>query len=200
MNNKKIKRMVGIATLSAIVVILQLIANYIPGPGGVSFTLALIPLVIGGIIYGPSGGAILGVIMGGIILTAPSTMSFLNINPFVTVLLCLVKTGVAGLVCGYVFKFLKRYNLVLAVVLASIITPIINTGIFACGCMLFYMDALKEWAGGTNAITWLFLTMIGVNFLVEFAINSILSPTVLYIVKVISRNFNIGTNSIEKGE
>ena len=47
MNSQKIKRMVGIASLAAVVVVLQLIANYIPGPGGVSITLALIPLVIG---------------------------------------------------------------------------------------------------------------------------------------------------------
>lgn len=197
MNSKSIKRMVGIASLAAVVVVLQLIANYIPGPGGVSITLALIPLVIGSIIYGPSGGAILGVIMGGIILTAPSTASFLNVRPFITVILCLVKTGIAGLVSGLVFKLLKKYNLILAVVMASVLAPIVNTGIFSIGCMLFYMETLAEWAGGSNAITFLFLTMIGINFIVEFIINSILSPTILYIVKIVSKNFNVGSNSIE---
>ena len=196
MNKKSIKRMVGIATLSAIVVVLQLIANYIPGPGGVSFTLALIPLVIGSIIYGLTGGAILGVIMGGIILTAPSTSSFLNVNPIVTVILCLVKTGAAGAVSGLVFKLLKKYNLYAAVIVSSIIAPIINTGLFSIGCMLFYMETLTEWAGGSDAISYLFLTMIGVNFIVEFAINSILSPTVMYIIKIISKNFNIGSDLV----
>ena len=197
MNSQKIKRMVGIASLAAVVVVLQLIANYIPGPGGVSITLALIPLVIGSIIYGPTGGAILGVIMGGIILTAPSTASFLNVRPFITVVLCLVKTGVAGLVSGVVFNLLKKRNLALAVILASILAPIVNTGIFSIGCMLFYMETLAEWAGGSNAITFLFLTMIGINFIVEFIINSVLSPTILYIVRIVSRNFNVGSNNLE---
>ena len=197
MNSQKIKRMVGIASLAAVVVVLQLIANYIPGPGGVSITLALIPLVIGAIIYGPTGGAILGVIMGGIILTAPSTASFLNVRPFITVVLCLVKTGVAGLVSGLVFNLLKKHNFTVAVVTASILVPILNTGIFSIGCMLFYMETLAEWAGGSNAITFLFLTMIGINFIVEFIINSVLSPTVLYIVKIVSRNFNVGSNNLE---
>ena len=175
MNSHKIKRMVGIASLAAVVVVLQLIANYIPGPGGVSITLALIPLVIGAILYGPTGGTILGVIMGGIILTAPSTASFLNVRPFITVVLCLVKTGVAGLVSGFVFNLLKKQNLTLAVILASVLVPILNTGIFSIGCILFYMETLTEWAGGSNAIAYLFLTMIGINFIVEFIINSVLT-------------------------
>ena len=197
MNSQKIKRMVGIASLAAVVVVLQLIANYIPGPGGVSITLALIPLVIGAILYGPTGGAILGVIMGGIILTAPSTASFLNVRPFITVVLCLVKTGVAGLVSGLVFNLLKKHNLTLAVIIASILVPILNTGIFSIGCMLFYMETLTLWAGGSNAIAFLFLTMIGINFIIEFIINSVLSPTILYIVKIVSRNFNVGSNNLE---
>lgn len=194
MNSKKVKQMVGIASLSAIVVVLQLIANYIPGPGGVSITLALIPLAIGSIVYGPKGGAFLGVIMGGIILTAPSTSSFLNVRPVITVLLCLIKTGVAGLVSGILFNLLKGKNLKLAVVVAALTAPIVNTGIFAVGCMLFYMETLASWAGGSNAISFLFLTMIGINFIVEFIINSILSPTILYIVKVISSNFKVGSS------
>ena len=194
MNSKKIKQMVGIASLSAIVVVLQLIANYIPGPGGVSITLALIPLVIGAIVYGPKGGAFLGVIMGGIILTAPSTSSFLNVRPVITVILCLVKTGVAGLVSGLLFNLLKGKNLKLAVIVAALVAPIVNTGIFAIACMLFYMETLASWAGGSNAITFLFLTMIGINFVVEFIINSVLSPTILYIVRVITNNFKIGSS------
>lgn len=81
----KSKRMIGLATLSAIVAVLQLIANYIPSIGGVSITLALVPLIIGAVLYGPLGGCLLGIIMGIIVLTAPSTGSFLAVNPFATV-------------------------------------------------------------------------------------------------------------------
>lgn len=96
-NSKKIQRMVGIASLAAITAVLQVIANYITF-GPVSITLALIPLVIGAILYGPWAGAFLGALMGAIILSAPSTAAFLVVNPFATVVLCLIKTGVAGLV------------------------------------------------------------------------------------------------------
>ena len=45
-NSKKIKRMVGIASLAAIVAVLQLLSTVIK-LGPFSITLALIPLVIG---------------------------------------------------------------------------------------------------------------------------------------------------------
>lgn len=193
-NSLKIRRMVGIASLAAIVAVLQLIANYITF-GPVSITLALIPLIIGSILYGPSGGAILGGLMGFIILTAPSTGSFLAINPIITIILCIVKTSVAGIVSGYLFKCFRKKNTKLAVVLSSLAAPIVNTGIFAVGCILFYMPTISSWAGeATNAYAYLFLTMIGVNFIIEFIINSVLSPIVLYIVKIVSTNFNMGTN------
>ncbi len=185
--------MVGIASLAAIVVVLQVIANYVL-IGPVSITLALIPLVIGAILYGPWAGAFLGALMGAIILTAPSTGSFLAVNPFITVVLCLVKTAVAGMVSGFIFKGLYKKNLSLAIILAAVVAPIVNTGLFALGCMAFFWKTLQEWAGGSNVVGFLFLTMIGFNFLIEFAVNTVLSPSIVYIVRVISRNYNIGIN------
>ena len=192
-NSRKIQRMVGIASLAAITAVLQVIANYITF-GPVNITLALIPLVIGAILYGPWAGAGLGALMGVIILTAPSTGSFLAINPFLTVLICLLKTSVAGIASGFIFKGLYKKNLTVAVVLAAIAAPIVNTGLFALGSMAFFWKTLQEWAGGSNTLGYLFLTMIGTNFLIEFAVNSVLSPSIVYIVRIISRNYNIGAN------
>ncbi|MBD5391138.1 ECF transporter S component [bacterium] len=192
-NKKMIQRMVGIASLAAITAVLQVIANYITF-GPVSITLALIPLVIGSILYGPWAGAGLGALMGAIILTAPSTGSFLAINPFLTVVICLLKTSVAGIVSGFIFKGLYKRNVTVGVVLASIAAPIVNTGLFACGCLAFFWKTLQEWASGSNTLGFLFLTLIGTNFLIEFAVNSILSPSLVYIVRIISRNYNIGLN------
>ncbi len=192
-NKRNIQRMVGIASLAAITAVLQVIANYIAF-GPVSITLALIPLVIGAILYGPLAGAFLGALMGGIILSAPSTAAFLNVNVWVTILLCLVKTSAAGAACGWIFKLLRKKNLTLAIVLATIAAPIVNTGLFALGCMAFFMPTLRAWAGGSSAIAYLFLTMIGINFIIEFSVNSVLAPSVVYLVRIISRNYNIGSN------
>lgn len=193
-NSIRIKRMVGIASLAAIVAVLQLIANYIT-IGNVSITLALTPLVIGAILYGPKGGAILGAIMGLIVLTAPSTSTFLSINPFATVVLCILKSSIAGCVAGFVFKWICKKNFHVAVVVAAIVAPIVNTGLFAIGMLLFFMPTLQAMAGSADGgvvLSTLFLTVIGFNFVIEFVVNIVLSPSMTYIVNVISNNYNLG--------
>lgn len=183
----KIKKMVGLACLSAVVVALQFLSNYITF-GPVSITLSLIGIAIGAIVYGPSGGAFLGLINGIVVMVAPSTLAvFMPFNAFATVLLCLLKTTLAGAVSGWIFKLLKEKNMKVAVVLASIIVPLVNTGIFAIGCILFFIPLLTDFANGSNVYSYLFLTFIGFNFLIEFAVNSILSPTVLYIIKIVMK-------------
>ncbi len=194
-NKQSIQRMVGIASLAAITAVLGFIANYVQ-IGTFSLNLTLIPLVIGAILYGPLAGTILGTLIGAIILVAPSTQGFLSINPFATVVLCLAKTALAGCAAGWIFKVLWRVNLILAIVLATISAPIVNTGLFAVGCFTFFLPTMQAMAAdsATNVLTVVFVTMIGFNFFIEFAINVILSPTVIYIVRVISRNYNLGTS------
>ena len=59
MSNSKVKRMVGIAVLMAVVVVLQLLGQFIRF-GPVSISLVLLPIVVGAAVYGPGAGAILG--------------------------------------------------------------------------------------------------------------------------------------------
>ena len=65
MKNQKVKRMVGIAFLMAMVIVLQFIGSSIPPIGGVvSISLVLIPIVMGGAVFGIGGGVILGATFG----------------------------------------------------------------------------------------------------------------------------------------
>ena len=190
-NSLRIKRMVGIASLAAVVAVLQVLSLFIKF-GEISITLALIPLVVGAILYGVSGGAILGFVMGFIVLVT-NAEAFYVINPVATIILCLVKSTAAGIVSALAFKLLYKKNFVVAVVLASILAPIVNTGIFALGCIVFFFDTLKTWSGGSDVLGYLFLTMIGINFIIEFLVNSILSPAVTQVSKIALKNFNLGT-------
>jgi len=63
MKNEKIRKITGIAIFICLVVVLQLFSNYVTF-GPVSITLALIPIVVGSIIYGPMAGFILGAVCG----------------------------------------------------------------------------------------------------------------------------------------
>ncbi len=189
-NRMQIRKMVGISILTAMVVILQLLSSFIKF-GPFSATLALIPLIMGAIIYGPLVGTILGLTMGVVIL-ATDAQAFFVVNPFFTILLCLAKTAVSGLVSGYIYKALAKKNKHLGIILAALAAPIVNTGLFALGTIAFFYNTLVQWAGGSNALSYLFLTMIGFNFLIEFSLNAILSPTFIYLTNVLNKNiFNI---------
>ena len=189
-NRMQIRKMVGISILTAMVVILQLLSSFIKF-GPFSATLALIPLIMGAIIYGPLVGTILGLTMGVVIL-ATDAQAFFVVNPFFTILLCLAKTAVSGLVSGYIYKALAKKNKHLGIILAALAAPIVNTGLFALGTIAFFYNTLVQWSGGSNALSYLFLTMIGFNFLIEFSLNAILSPTFIYLTNVLNKNiFNI---------
>lgn len=192
MKKINVKQIVGIAILTAMVVVLQLLSLLIKF-GPFSATLALIPLIIGAIFYGPGIGGFLGFVMGFVILCTDA-QAYWIVNPFATILVCLLKTSAAGFVAGIVFKKLYKKNFTVAIVLASILTPIVNTGLFAIGSMAFFWNTLNEWAGGTDALNFLFLTMIGFNFLIEFSLNAILSPVFGYIVKTINSRTDLGFN------
>ena len=190
-NNLQIKKMVGLASLAAIVIVLQLIASYLPFKFfGVSITLALIPIAVGAILYGPKGGAVLGFVLGIMVIVDPSTLAvFMPHNPFMTIVLCLLKTTLAGFVSGILFKVLYKKNFVIAAGLASIIVPIVNTLTFTLGALLFFKDIYGP--TGLEAL----LAIIGViwlNFVVEMAVNTLLAPVVVQVVRIASRNFDLG--------
>src|SRR5574344_82043 len=101
------KKITAIGALIALIVVLQLFSNFISF-GPVSINLALIPIIVGALLYGPWIGLGLGVVDGLIILLAPSTGAFMAINPLVTVVLCLLKTGLGGLFAGFMPKIFKK--------------------------------------------------------------------------------------------
>ena len=186
MKNTKVRRMVGIAIMSAIVVILQLLGSFIK-IGPVSISLVLIPIVVGAAMYGPGAGAVLGGLFAVVVLLQPDTAFFYGVHYFGTVITVLVKGILAGWLSGLVFKAFSKVNEWLAVLMAAVVCPIINTGFFALGCKLFFWDALAELGGG-NAVVYLFTVMIGFNFIAEFVTNLICSPVVVRILHAARKN------------
>ena len=179
------KTITGLGLMTALVVVLQLISNYVQ-IGPVSINLAIIPIVIGSIIYGPLCGLLLGMVDGALILSAPSTAFFLGYNVWATVFLCLMKTGIAGLVSGFIPKIIKNDKV--AVVVCSVLVPIINTGLFVLGCLAFFMPLLSETLGVMH-VGDILVILVGVNFFIEFGVLVVLSPTIYYIYKIIKKKY-----------
>lgn len=175
----------GLGLMTALVIVLQVISNYVQ-IGPVSINLAIIPIVIGSIIYGPIVGLLLGFVDGAMILSAPSTAFFLTYNAWGTVLVCLIKTGAAGFISGFIPKIIKKEKI--SVIVCSVLVPIVNTGLFIVGCLLFFMPLLSESLGIVN-LGGIIVTLIGINFLIEFGVLVVLSPTTYYIIKIIKKRY-----------
>ena len=145
-------------------------------------------MALGAIIFGPTSGLILGLVNGIIVILSPTTLSlFFADYPFQTIIVCLLKTGLAGLAAGFIYRLLKNKNFILSIILASLSIPLINTGLFACGMLTLFrplLDKLAELNGAANPIGYLFLSFIGFNFLIEFAVNSALTPAIITLTKL----------------
>ena len=91
---------------------------------------------------------------------------------------------------GYIYKLFKKKLPFVGAVIASISVPVVNTGIFAVGCLLFFQDFLN--APGVignlpNMYAALFIAVIGWNFIFELAANTILSPAISRVVTIVSK-------------
>lgn len=176
MKNQKVKRMTGIAILTAVTIVLALISNNVT-IATVNINLALIPIVVGACIYGPTAGLLLGIVDGALICIAPSTLAFfMPHNPLMTIVLCLLKTGIGGFVSGVFYNLFKNKNELVAVFIAALVLPIVNTGIFILGVVLFFMPVYGNFINLIKGV-------LTVNFLIEFIINLVLSPTIFRIIK-----------------
>ena len=188
MKNIRTRTITGIGILLAIEIILQLIGN-IWALGPVSINLSLIPIALGAIIFGPGAGAFLGLANGGIVLLAPATQAiFWQVTPIGTLLVCLIKCTVAGLVSGLIYRLISKKNQFAAVIVASLIVPIVNTALFALGCFTVFRNIVESANDNGSIYTYVFLVMIGWNFIFEFLVTTILSPTVYKIVSIYERS------------
>ncbi len=194
--NQKILRMVEMAMLAAIIIVLQQIV--IPLPGGLTLSLVLVPIVVGAVLFGPAAGAVLGGVFGVVVtflvMTARagdlSTMMWVA-NPAVTALICIVKGVAAGFFAGLTARACKKRAFV-GIVLAAAVAPIVNTGIFLIGMLTVFREVMMAFAenigmGGTGVIYFAVVVLVGINFVIEFAANLVLSPSIASIVKAVKR-------------
>ena len=181
------RKLVLLALLTAIVVVLQILAIVTrPLFPAFSISLVLMPIVIGAALAGTYAGGWLGLAFGAAVLISGDAAPFLIIDPAGAIIVVILKGLLSGLAAGAVYKLLAGMNRTIAAVCAAIICPIVNTGIFLIGSYIFFLPTITQWgeaAGFTNATTYIFIGLVGVNFLVELAINIILCPTIVRLIQ-----------------
>ncbi|HPE95339.1 MAG TPA: ECF transporter S component [Bacillota bacterium] len=187
MHRINIRKLVGIALFTAIVIVLQLLGSFIKF-GTFSISLVLIPIVVGAAVYGWRTGAWLGFVFGAAVLLSGDATLFFNINPIGTVVTVLLKGTLAGFASGLVYKMLEGKNKYLAVFTAAVVCPVVNTGVFLLGSSVFFLDTITEWAqaaGFEGALgSYMIIGLVGLNFVFELVFNLVLSPAAVTLIKI----------------
>ena len=192
MSHKQIQKMVGLAIFTAVVIVLQLLGSFIK-VGSFSISLVLIPIVVGAAVYGAGAGAFLGGVFGVVVTIACINGSDVGGNllftqsPALTILICMVKGIAAGAAAGWVYRLLAGKNAYLAVAVSALAASVVNTGLFCLGMRFFFYDTLVAWAAGQSLVYYVFIGLIGVNFLLETLINLVCSPIILRILNAVKR-------------
>ena len=179
-----------LAVLLALVVVLQSVALVTGLFLGTSLSLVLIPIVLGGVFMGWKAGTLLGFVFGlltllfGVFGWDAFTAMLLNENPFMTAAICLVKGTAAGLVPGLLYSLLARRAPRAAVVVAALVAPVVNTGLFILGAMCM-QSVFEGMAGGQNVLYFLVVVISGINFLIEFSTTAIAAPSVWRVTQAV---------------
>ena len=193
---QKTRKMVFLAMMTAIIVVLQVIATFTIRFGVFPITLALAPIIIGAAMYGWGAGTFLGFVFGLIVFLTGilgwdggGVNAMMAQNAFATTVLCLGKGTVAGLVAGLVYKLGEKKNSLTGVILSGIATPIVNTGIFAVGMLTIFYNFLVGGSAETSytPVAYLFFGMIGFNFIIELIVNLALATVINRIIVIGSK-------------
>ena len=182
-NSEKIRKMVYVSVLTALVIVLQLMASAFARLGIFTISTVLVPIVIGTAICGVGAGAWLGFVFGIAVLLSGDATAFLTVDAFGTVITVIAKGVFAGVLSGAAYKLLEKKNRYGAVVTSAVVCPIVNTGVFLIGCSLFFWDTVSEWAK-SDVITEVIFYLIGFNFLFELLLNIILAPVILRLINM----------------
>lgn len=191
----KSKKLAFFAIFVALVIVVQVLSTVIGKLFGiVAPTLAFVPILIAIVILGFWQGVALGAVFSTVVLiftvTGYDSFSLLIFQdqPILTIIMIYAKGCLAPAVAYLVYKALKNKMPKGSIWIASLLLPIVNTGIFCVGMLLFYRGFLLNVDipsfKGHNIFFIVFIALAGVNFLIEFFVNIILTPVVTDVKKV----------------
>ena len=185
-NKKQIEQLVLVSLLTAIVAVLSYFGGFVKIGGLASVSLTLIPVVLGAALCGPLVGAWLGGVSGVIFFLTADAVFWFGLSIPGTVITVMIKGILAGLAAGVVYKLIEKFNRYLAVIVSAVVCPVVNTGIFLLGCLVFFMDTVSGGAvaEGMSVGGYLIVFFVGLNFVFELLLNIILSPAILRIINI----------------
>lgn len=177
--NPGTRRMTELALLIAIELVMKLLGlGSVPfGPLNMSFLT--IPIAVGAILMGPTGGAIMGGAYGimsyydAITGVGGMTAVFFQLDPINTFVLCCGTRILLGFCTGWLFKLLQKVDSkkTVSYFIAALSTPLLNT-VFFMGyiVLVFYqtdhIQGLVSSLGAVNPLHFI-VALVGLQSLVE---------------------------------
>lgn len=189
-SKENIKKMVVTAILAVVIVVLQVLCTTLATMGIIPIapTLALVPILVGTAMYGIGTGAVLGTIFGVIVfIVDPTAKMLMGMNFIATLVLCVAKGALAGALAGAIYKLFSGKNELMAIIGAGIVAPVVNTGCFVGGMLLFFKDVIFSWQAGSahpTMFAYVIFGLCGINFLIELVVNLALAAGIKTIITV----------------
>lgn len=183
--------MVIVAVLAAVLVIMTVTPiGYIP-IGPLAVTINMIPVAIGAVILGPTGGAALGLIFGltsfanaASVLGAPSIVgtTLFGVNPFLTFIVCVVSRVLEGWLAGLVGRLMNRTKMpkLLNYGITGLLTAAFNTIFFMGLLIICFTPTLRAngwWQSGQNIFAFV-AWFVGVNAVWELVLSTVITAVV----------------------
>lgn len=190
------KTLVLTGVMTALVIVFQGLASFFPNIfGPFAGAIALIPIVIGAALCGPWIGTWLGFVFAMVVLLTGNAAFFMQYDGFATILIVVLKGTLCGMAAGFTYKLLSKVNDIFAAIVASLICPIVNTGIFLLGGMTMLTDNLQQLTGGESegykAALAFFWGLAMANFIFEILMCAVLSPIVVKLLNIRKKMINI---------
>ncbi|MCF0131784.1 MAG: ECF transporter S component [Pseudobutyrivibrio sp.] len=182
-------KMTELALLTAIVIIMAFTPLGYLKVGIISITFIVVPVAVGAVLLGVSGGAFLGLVFG---LTSFAQCfganafgaMILSTKPFATAFCCIAPRIMVGVIPALIFAGLQKVckNRPVNIAIACFLTPVTNT-ILYLSCMVIFFE--KEFGevfgyageGGIHFFFWL-LVVVALNAVLEAASSLIIGSAI----------------------
>lgn len=196
MNKSKFstKYLVELALLTAIILLMAFTPIGYIKTAGLEITLIVVPVAVGAVILGPTGGAILGGVFGITSFIQCFGMSqfgsiLLGINPFLTFLVCVPTRILEGWLTGLIFKGLCKTKLPKAasVTIANLCCPLLNTAFFMGSLVTLFAGTMREMFGMTKVIPFI-VAFVGINGVIEAVVCFVLGAAISGALRKALRN------------
>ena len=181
-------------TLTAILMAIILVMSFTPlgylKAGIVSITFLAVPVVIGGIVLGPLYGGVLGAVFGATSFAQCFGMdafgtALMGLNPLATFITCLLPRILIGVVAGWLYRLLHRWDRagVWSAVVTAVAGSLTNTVFFVGMVIAFFQNSYFAGSGVWDIILLFFSVNIPLEAVVCGVLGGALSKALAVVMK-----------------